>query len=384
MGVAFFYRTMYTYNCKRNTTVREDNMITTVNKSGKGNLEAKYPVVYKDLRAKIEKGILSGALPSARELAADYDVNFMTVSKAIKKLESDGLVTCVPRKGTYINRRYCVAAYFNDTCPNLLRVPIYNSVVMAAQQCFMAHNYPMYLESHPGKHSNTDSLISRIDGMLLFYNENFPMDNELMKLPFVRVMGNSGINLPGDYVSYDNAKVGQTAADYLHGQGCRRIAYIGPHIRGIFNQRKEAFAERVKSNGNQYMEYPFKWNFDSASVNIQVKAMLEAPEQPDGIFAPSDSLMSSVCNFLYRRGIDPLKKYRLIGCDNDISCRAIAPEMFPSIDLRVEEIGKLAAERLIERMENPELPSYKVLLEPKLIDTDNDSGQDINLIGLYQ
>lgn len=359
-------------------------MVTTVSKTGKGNLEAKYPMVYKDIRAKIEKGILSGALPSARELATDYEVNFMTVNKAIKKLESDGLVTCVPRKGTYVNRRYCVATYFNDTCPNLLRVPIYNGVVMAAQQCFMEHNYPMYLESPPAEHSNTDSLLSRIDGMLLFYNENFPIDNELLQLPFVRVMGNSGFDLPGDYVSYDNAMVGQVAADYLYSQGCRKIAYIGPHVRGIFNQRRGAFAERVKANGAQYMEYPIEWNFDLASVGVQIEAMLDGKEQPDGIFAPSDCIMSNACSFLYRRGIDPLKEYRLIGCDNDSSFRGIGSEMFASIDLRVNEIGKLAAERLIIRMEKPDLPNYKTLLEPKLIDPDNDSGHDINMIGLYQ
>ncbi len=169
-------------------------MTTRVCKTGKGNLEAKYPRDYQDIRGKIEKGVLSGSLPSARELATDYDVNFMTVNKAIKKLESDGLVTCVPRKGTYVNRRYSVAAFFNDTCPNLLRVPIYNGVVMAAQQYFLTHHYPMYLESSPLDRSSTDSLRSRIDGMLLFYNENFPLDNELLQLPFVRVMGNSDTN----------------------------------------------------------------------------------------------------------------------------------------------------------------------------------------------
>jgi LacI family transcriptional regulator len=359
-------------------------MATSVCKTGKGNLEAKYPRVYRDIRVKIERGILSGALPSARELARDYDVNFMTVNKAIKKLESDGLVTCVPRKGTYVNRRYSVAAYFNDTCPNLLRVPIYNGVVMAAQQYFLEHHYPMYLESPPLDYSNADSLLSRIDGMLLFYNENFPLEDGLLQLPFVRVMGNSGANLPGDYVSYDNAMVGQVAADHLCRQGCQRIAYIGPHVRGIFSRRRETFAERVKSNGARYVDYPLEWNFNPASVGDQVEAMLAAPQQPDGIFAPNDSIMSSVCGFLYRRGIDPFRKYRLIGCDNDISIRGVGPEMFPSIDLRVAEIGRLAAERLIKRMENPDLPNDTVLLEPKLIAADNDSGQDLNMIGLYE
>jgi DNA-binding LacI/PurR family transcriptional regulator len=359
------------------------DMATSVGKAGKGNLEAKYPRVYQDIRARIENGILSGALPSARELATDYGVNFMTVNKALKKLESDGLVTCVPRKGTYVKRRYCVAAYFNDTCPNLLRVPIYNGVVMAAQQYFLKHHYPMYLESSPLEPGNTDSLRSRVDGMLLFYNETFPLDDALLQLPFVRVMGNSGADLPGDYVSYDNAMVGHVAADYLCRQGCRNIAYIGPHVRGIFTRRRESFAERVTSNGACYVDHPLEWSFNSASVGVQVEAMLAAPEQPDGIFAPNDSIMSCVCGFLYRRGIDPFEKYRLIGCDNDTSFRGVGPEMFPSIDLRVAEIGRLAAERLIKRMENPDLPTYKALLEPKLVAPDtNDSSH--NMLGLYQ
>jgi hypothetical protein len=46
-------------------------MTTDLKNTNNGKLEVKYPRVYKDIRSRIEKGILTGALPGVKQLALE-------------------------------------------------------------------------------------------------------------------------------------------------------------------------------------------------------------------------------------------------------------------------------------------------------------------------
>ena len=56
-----------------------------------------------DLRQRVESGEwdTDDALPSVADLASYYQVSRTSVSRALKTLESDGLVRIVPRWGTF-------------------------------------------------------------------------------------------------------------------------------------------------------------------------------------------------------------------------------------------------------------------------------------------
>lgn len=59
--------------------------------------------VTEDLRRRLESGEweTGEALPSVGKLADHYSASRTTIGKALKVLESDGLVTIVPRWGTF-------------------------------------------------------------------------------------------------------------------------------------------------------------------------------------------------------------------------------------------------------------------------------------------
>jgi len=59
--------------------------------------------VTEDLRRRLESGEWDSgeALPSVGKLADHYSASRTTIGKALKVLESDGLVTIVPRWGTF-------------------------------------------------------------------------------------------------------------------------------------------------------------------------------------------------------------------------------------------------------------------------------------------
>lgn len=57
-----------------------------------------------DLRDRIAGGAwpYGGRLPNRDELAAEYGVADRTVRRALRELESEGLVTVMPAKGAYV------------------------------------------------------------------------------------------------------------------------------------------------------------------------------------------------------------------------------------------------------------------------------------------
>jgi GntR family transcriptional regulator len=59
--------------------------------------------VTEDLRRRLESGEWDSgeALPSVGKLADHYSASRTTIGKALKVLESDGMVTIVPRWGTF-------------------------------------------------------------------------------------------------------------------------------------------------------------------------------------------------------------------------------------------------------------------------------------------
>lgn len=343
-------------------------MTTTVNKSAKGNLEVKYPLVYKDIKSKIEKGILSGTLPSARELAADYNVNFMTVNKAIKKLESDGLVTCIPRKGTYIKRHCSVAVCSNDPHVSVLSSKIYNHVIIAAQRYFSEHNCPMYLEgSLLHKENVAEVLNKRIDGFLLFYNEDFPLPESLLHMPHVRLMGNYNKDAAHDHVTYDNSRVGEIAAEYLWEQECRSAAYIGPYGMKLFDRRRNAFIARFKALGGKIYEFPGKWDFEMESMQRQVENVLACKKLPDAIFVPTDNVIAIVCGILLKKNIQPEEHFKFIGCNNLSTYPHFLMDRFATIELFPDKIGRLGAAQLLKRISDPDLPQYIKIIEPEIV-----------------
>ena len=74
-----------------------------------GKLVKKYPRIVRLLRQKIANGEYPGMLPGVTQLAVEYDVNFMTVNKAVNKLVDEGLLYRIPKKGTFVKRTYRIA-----------------------------------------------------------------------------------------------------------------------------------------------------------------------------------------------------------------------------------------------------------------------------------
>ena len=81
--------------------------ISLYNKNMKRGKPEKYLALAEDIRKLIHSGQMkqSDALPSERRLAAQFEVNHLTVRKALKVLEGQGMLYKVPSHGNFVGKR---------------------------------------------------------------------------------------------------------------------------------------------------------------------------------------------------------------------------------------------------------------------------------------
>ena len=289
-----------------------------------GAIPSKYDVVQRKIRERILCGELTGTLPGVKQLALEYDVNFMTVNKAINHLEKENLVYRIPRKGTYVRQQKNILFAYHDPDVNFMEAPFFAPVVGAIQKILAESNCFMIYENIYGKSETAlAALAKRIDGMIMIVGDEFLRPAQFYEKPCVRVLGMSGEKKRFDHITYDNTLIGKLAAEYLLKKGHRKLAYVG---------------------------------------------MMES-EFPSGIFCGTDDEASLATGYFYEKGILPGRDVHLISCNNDPKLRSFLPEARPvTFELCRKEIAVEAARLLIRRINGFRGPPVFRQYEPKLIE----------------
>ncbi len=341
-----------------------------------GNLPIKYDLVEQQLRERLLSGSLTGLLPGVRQLALEYDVNFMTVNKAINRLEKENLVYRIPRKGTFVRRQRNILVAYNDSSPTFFEFELYSTMIAAIQKEFARHNCFMIFENLYGKSKQTlENLFSRIDGLVLFSSE-LPSLKLIGSKPIVRTMGvidKSNV----DHISYDNKEVGVIAANYLMDKGHDTCAYIGYCNRALFEQRYENFRNRLIEKGKTCMFFDSPREFTKQSILVQLDGLAKASPQPTGIFCSTDFEVGMVFQFMINQGKRHNVDYQIIGCNNTRILGSYLPGTTPaSIELGQKEIGSIAGKLLLQRIEGLESKTVKKIVTPKLVTPEQIEGTE--------
>ena len=336
-----------------------------------GSIPSKYDVVQQKIRERILCGELTGTLPGVKQLALEYDVNFMTVNKAINRLEEENLVYRIPRKGTYVRQQKNILFAYHDPDVNFMEAPFFAPVVGAIQKILAESNCFMIYENIYGKSDTAlAALAKRIDGMIMIVGHEFLRPKQFYEKPCVRVLGMNMGEKRFDHITYENAAVGRLAAEYLLKKGHRRLAYIGYRKADIFRVRSDVFAETVERSGAEcrlFREIPE--NFSQEFTIAQLDALMKEAEFPSGIFCGTDDEASLATGYFYEKGILPGRDVHLISCNNDPKLRSFLPEARPAtFELCRKEIATEAARLLISRINGFSGPPVLRQYMPKLFE----------------
>lgn len=263
-----------------------------------------------------------------------------------------------------------------------LHLPIMGSVVSGAMRACKELELRAMIDEMPDP-SMPSSLITRneVDGAIVFLMsgvEESSLDLIRQRLPIIRVMGGDGATYQSDHVTANNTAIGRLAFDYLKRSGCARVAYLTdrPEL-GFMRLRGTAFSCAAHDAGIEAETIIVSSNASSrksyvghASVFASLSEAAEhiATQLPriDGLFLPTDYLTATMYPILQRLGVNLEADVTIISCDNErVRLEGLSPRP-ASIDIRAEEIGRMAVRSLVHRLDHPQQPFMNVLITPTI------------------
>ena len=244
----------------------------------------------------------------------------------------------------------------------MLRMPAFPSLLGGIQRALAQQGLALVLAHvHDGK---VPSVLhrNRVDGVLIMGGTpplSPNLKRALMQLPAVWCFRRHADPLGEfDHVFYDNARVGDLAADYFLKRGLRRLAFLTPRAtHTAYAQRRERFIPAVEAGGGSVRVFQAETSEsvpDAACVEGLVAEMLTTGPLPEGLFVPADHDLLAAFHALRRRGVEPRGEVLLLGCNADPQFITRMHPRPATIDIQSEAVGRRAVEQLLWRVANRE------------------------------
>jgi LacI family transcriptional regulator len=254
--------------------------------------------------------------------------------------------------------------------------PWHASSFKAADSVLRERGYSLYLVNTNGRPVDEASAVDmlqhgRADGLIMtINNERDTLTlKRLEQLRIPSVLLDRDLPLEIDAVLTDHASGIMQATNYLMELGHLRIAIItaGNDIRPG-RERVRGFVEAYTQRGLEVPTSLIRSQSLSAEFGFrEATDLLGDANRPTAIIAAGNRILVGVLRAFQQRGISVPGDISLIGCDrSDVAM--LYPGPITIIDRDVDEIGRTAAQLLLERLErHPDRAAQRIQFPTRLI-----------------
>ncbi|MCL5283874.1 MAG: LacI family transcriptional regulator [Armatimonadetes bacterium] len=207
-----------------------------------------------------------------------------------------------------------------------------------------------------------------VDGMIAF---DYPLgaiefsDNTGSPSPAIVGMGAYFLEQT-DTVEIDLFSVTLEAVQHLVEIGCRRIAYlVSQKCNQIGDDRHDAYQRVIEESGLQPHYIVTYGESRNAYYQTVINACQHA-DRPDGIFCHNDDMAIGAYRALCDLGLKVPTDVALVGCDG-IEDTEYLERPITTIMQPIKEMCALAWKFLKQRIQEPDYPPQRVVLQPKLV-----------------
>ena len=235
--------------------------------------------------------------------------------------------------------------------------PVFAPTIAAIERELGGAGYALLInccERDPARElAEARTLIERgVDGLLITGSEHLPGLSDLLaryKVPYV----SQDISLErpmGPSIALDNGGALETAIDYLHSLGHRRIAvFSGPtHNTPPIRDRLQGAVERIKYHG---LDLPAAWcvvtkDYESHSTRAAARDLLNGASRPTAISLTGDILALGVVAECRACGLEVPRDIAVIGCGDTNMGQYVDPPL-TTVRMPFAEMGETAARNLL-------------------------------------
>ena len=208
----------------------------------------------------------------------------------------------------------------------------------------------------------------RVDGLIVVGSKTDPRPplSEKVAVPVVYVYAPSAE--PDDMSDVaDNVRAGRLAVEHLLSTGRRRIAHVtGDPTYAAAHDRVRGADEALAEAGLSLVGPPRFGAWTEAWGRTAATAVLEEHDDVDAILVGSDQVARGVLDALHDRGVRVPQDVAVMGFDNWGPMVEGARPSLTSVDMRFEEMGRRAVQRLLAALDGGAAPGVEAI-EPRVV-----------------
>ncbi len=367
-----------------------ENQKQSVKDEDTENHKTKHRQVFESVLSDIESGKLNEGdrLPSEAELVRQFGASRPTVARALHDLQNMGLLTRKVGSGTYVHRvqKQVESWRFGLLIPGLGSTEIFEPICGQIARLAQKNNHTLLWGDFGEKHSDPDpglieqvceSYIRQRVAGVFFAPLELTEDKDRINKAVISAMKDAGIPIvlldrdivpfpqrSGlDLVGIDNRLAGFLITDHLIKLGCRRIDFLSrPGSAPTVSLRISGYREALLNSG---ILPDLKWvhSGDPADQDF-IRGVID--QGATAIICANDLTAANLMRTLGAIGYPVPQKIRVAGFDDVRYAELLSPSL-TTIHQPCTDIGTIAMQVMLERIENPLLPPRDILVKPALV-----------------
>ncbi|MBN1268948.1 MAG: GntR family transcriptional regulator [Kiritimatiellae bacterium] len=339
------------------------------------------------LRAEIRRGVYKegSRLPSLNELRAQYKVNKITVLRALSELRNEGLIFSVAAQGTYVSA--APAPVQRPARQGALSIGLVSHVLYPGS--FGPYHVDMIagIQEEIGRAEASLVIVpagpvepqSRIYDLMMQANldaviylgafQPAPLRRMIADGPPAVVVDFRIEGLDVDTIAVDNRGGAAAAMDYLLDLGHRRLGMVlGPDDQVAARDRLAGARDVLKRRGIQPSSVPVASGlFERESGAKAMQTLLEARPRPTAVLCLNDEMAVGALQTIHgTTSLAVPQDISVMGFDDIPWARGAHPPL-STVQVDTLLIGRLAAQRLLDRLKNAGHTVTTTMISPRLM-----------------
>jgi DNA-binding LacI/PurR family transcriptional regulator len=349
----------------------------------------KYRLIFERLQKDISSGYYAPGkrLPSETELVRRFEASRMTVFRAMRELQSLGLITRRVGSGTFVSTNSNKESrVFGLLIPELGETEIFEAICKGMMEAQEAMHHSLLWGNTVAQEQDKERaaqalcenyISSKVSGVF-FAPVEFSTNRHQANHRIVAALDKAGIPVvlldrclepypqrsKYDLVGIDNRRTGYLATEHLIKAGAKRIAFIArPNSAPTVDARMAGYREALLLQGAKTRANLV--NIGDVTDARFIKSIIRK-QKPDAFVCANDLTAGNLMHTVQALGLRIPDDVRIVGID-DVKYSRLLPVPLTTLHQPCREIGRIAITVMLDRIANPDLPARDVLLSCDLI-----------------
>ena len=342
-----------------------------------------------DLRKRITLGEYKEGqrLPSEADLVKSFLTSRITVQRALKDLQHQGLIERRAGSGTFVRRVDRTEKFvFGLLIPGLGETEIFEPICQGMARAGRAGGHALLWGDTTNTSGNLEQqtqelceyYISRDVTGVFFAPLEHTADKDSVniwvldaldkaRIPVV-LLDRCVLRYPQrsnfDLVGIDNRRAGYTVTEHLLAHGCKQLIFLAaPYSASTVDARIAGFRDALRDHGLKDGNACI--HIGSPDDTEAIRATLSRVK-PDGFICANDTTAAHLMRTLDQLGARIPEEIRIVGFD-DVKYAGLLGVPLTTLRQPCREMGEVAITTMLDRIAHPGMPARDVTLDCKLV-----------------